>query len=99
MVRQWQQLFHGERYSETHLFADVPDYVKLAESFGALGLRASTEAEVDEVIERALAERRPTVIDFRVDHDEKVYPMVPAGAASSEMLDEQWDNEWTEEGV
>jgi acetolactate synthase-1/2/3 large subunit len=99
MVRQWQQLFHGERYSETHLFADVPDYVKLAESFGALGLRASTEAEVDAVIERALAERRPTVIDFRVDHDEKVYPMVPAGAASSDMLDEQWENEWTEEGV
>jgi acetolactate synthase-1/2/3 large subunit len=99
MVRQWQQLFHDERYSETHLFADVPDYVKLAESFGALGLRASTEAEVDAVIEQALAERRPTVIDFRVDHDEKVYPMVPAGAASSDMLDEQWDNEWTEEGV
>jgi acetolactate synthase-1/2/3 large subunit len=99
MVRQWQQLFHDERYSETHLFADVPDYVKLAESFGALGLRASTEAAVDAVIEQALAERRPTVIDFRVDHDEKVYPMVPAGAASSEMLDEQWDNEWTEEGV
>jgi len=99
MVRQWQQLFHGERYSETLLRNDLPDYVKLAESFGALGLRAETEEEVDRVIQEAVASRRPCVIDFRVDHEEKVYPMVPAGSASSEMIDEPWDNDWVEEGV
>ncbi len=99
MVRQWQELFHGERYSETLLTSEIPDYVKLAEAFGALGLRAETEAEVDQAILTALEARRPTVIDFRVDHEEKVYPMVPAGAASSDMIDEPWDNEWVEEGV
>ena len=99
MVRQWQQLFHGERYSETLLRNDLPDYVKLAESFGALGLRAETEEEVDRVIMEAVESRRPCVIDFRVDHEEKVYPMVPSGSSSSEMIDEPWDNEWVEEGV
>jgi acetolactate synthase-1/2/3 large subunit len=99
MVRQWQELFHGERYSETHLFGTIPDFVKLAESFGALGLRAETEEEVDAVIAEAIAARRPTVIDFHIDREEKVYPMVPAGAASHEMIDEAWDNEWVEEGV
>jgi acetolactate synthase-1/2/3 large subunit len=99
MVRQWQQLFHGERYSETLLRNDLPDYVKLAESFGALGLRAETEEEVDRVILEAVESRRPCVIDFRVDHEEKVYPMVPAGSASSDMIDEPWDNDWVEEGV
>ncbi len=100
MVRQWQELFHDERYSETHLFSTIPDYVKLAEAFGCLGLRAETEAEVDAAIMAAVESGRPTVIDFRVDHHEKVYPMVPAGAASSDMIDgAEWDNEWTEEGV
>lgn len=99
MVRQWQELFHDERYSETHLFSTIPDYVKLAEAFGCLGLRAETEDEVDAVIHEAIKARRPTVIDFRVDHDEKVYPMVPAGASSHEMIDGAWDNEWVEEGV
>ena len=73
--------------------------MKLAESFGALGLRAETEEEVDRVIQEAVASRRPCVIDFRVDHEEKVYPMVPAGSASSDMIDEPWDNDWVEEGV
>ncbi len=99
MVRQWQQLFHDERYSETLLNANLPDYVKLAEAFGALGLRAETEEEVDAVIMQAVESRRPCVIDFRVDHDEKVYPMVPAGGSSAEMIDEPWDNEWVEDGV
>jgi acetolactate synthase-1/2/3 large subunit len=99
MVRQWQELFHGERYSETNLFGTIPDFVLLAEAYGCLALRAETEAEVDAVIAEAIAARRPTVIDFRIDHEEKVYPMVPAGAASHEMIDEVWDNEWVEEGV
>ena len=99
MVRQWQELFHGERYSETNLFGTIPDFVKLAEAYGVLALRAETEAEVDAVVAEAIAARRPTVIDFRVDEEEKVYPMVPAGAASHEMIDEVWENEWVEEGV
>ena len=99
MVRQWQELFHGERYSETNLFGTIPDFVKLAEAYGVLALRAETEAEVDAVVAEAIAARRPTVIDFRIDEEEKVYPMVPSGAASHEMIDEAWDNEWVEEGV
>ena len=99
MVRQWQELFHGERYSETNLFGTIPDFVKLAEAYGVLALRAETEAEVDAVVAEAIAARRPTVIDFRIDHEEKVYPMVPSGAASHEMIDQAWDNEWVEEGV
>jgi acetolactate synthase-1/2/3 large subunit len=99
MVRQWQELFHGERYSETNLFGTIPDFVLLAEAYGCLALRAETEDEVDAVIAEAIAARRPTVIDVRVDEEEKVYPMVPAGAASHEMIDEVWENEWVEEGV
>ena len=99
MVRQWKELFHGERYSETNLFGTIPDFVLLAEAYGCLALRAETEDEVDAVIAEAIAARRPTVIDFRVDEEEKVYPMVPAGAASHEMIDEVWENEWVEEGV
>ena len=99
MVRQWQELFHGERYSETNLFGTIPDFVKLAEAYGVLALRAETEAEVDAVVAEAIAARRPTVIDFRIDEEEKVYPMVPSGAASHEMIDLAWDNEWVEEGV
>ena len=99
MVRQWQELFHGERYSETNLFGTIPDFVLLAEAYGCLALRAETEDEVDAVIAEAIAARRPTVIDFRVDEEEKVYPMVPSGAASHEMIDQAWDNEWVEEGV
>ena len=102
MVRQWQELFHDERYSQTHLNAQIPDYVKLAEAFGAVGFRAENEAEVDVAIQAALASGKPAVIDFRIDHEEKVYPMVPAGAASADMIDATWiedDNSWVEEGV
>jgi acetolactate synthase I/II/III large subunit len=102
MVRQWQELFHGERFSETLLHADLPDYVKLAESFGIAGFRCETIDEVDAAIQGALECGGPVVIDARVDHEEKVYPMVPAGASSAEMLDVEWaedDNAWVEEGV
>jgi acetolactate synthase I/II/III large subunit len=102
MVRQWQELFHDERFSQTHLNAEIPDYVKLAEAFGAVGFRAENEGEVDVAILAALESGRPAVIDFRVDHEEKVYPMVPAGAASADMMDAAWiedDNSWVEEGV
>ncbi len=85
MVRQWQELFYRRRYAYTRL--DVaPDFVKLAEAYGALGLRATRPEEVRPVIERALAHPGPVLMDFRVDPEEGVYPMVPAGAPLTNML-------------
>ena len=86
MVRQWQELFYDERYSQTHL-PQVPDYVKLAEAYGAVGLRATSVDEVDNVIDKAMTvDDRPCVIDFRVDVGEMCFPMVPAGATNDEIL-------------
>jgi acetolactate synthase I/II/III large subunit len=102
MVRQWQELFHEERFSQTELFATIPDYVRLAEAFGCAGFRAEREEEVDAAIRGALECGRTAVIDFRVDHEEKVYPMVPAGKGSADMIDQEWtaeDNLWVEDGV
>jgi len=85
MVRQWQELFYRRRYAYTRL--DVaPDFVKLAEAYGALGLRATRPEEVRPVIERALAHPGPVLMDFQVDPEEGVYPMVPAGAPLTNML-------------
>jgi acetolactate synthase-1/2/3 large subunit len=87
MVRQWQELFYSERYSQVHLSYDVPDYVKLAEAYGAVGLRAEHPAEVDAVIEKAMSiEDRSVVIDFRVDSQEMCFPMVPAGASNDDII-------------
>ena len=86
MVRQWQELFYDNRFSETPL-ADLPDLVKLAEAYGCLGLRARTLEELDPVIDRALAHQGgPCIVDIRVKRDEKVYPMVPAGAPLHDMV-------------
>ncbi|MBI5443808.1 MAG: biosynthetic-type acetolactate synthase large subunit, partial [Deltaproteobacteria bacterium] len=85
MVRQWQELFYQKRYSHTRMeFA--PDFVKLAEAYGALGLRATVPNEVRPVIEKGLAHPGPVIMDFRVDPEEGVYPMVPAGAPLTKML-------------
>jgi acetolactate synthase-1/2/3 large subunit len=87
MVRQWQELFYEERFSEVYLPPDVPDYVRLAEAYGAVGLRAESVDEVDNVIEKSLGiDDRPCVIDFRVDPTEKCFPMVPAGASNDEII-------------
>jgi acetolactate synthase-1/2/3 large subunit len=87
MVRQWQELFYDERYSEVHLPPEVPDYVRLAEAYGAIGLRAGTVDEVDGVIDKALGvDDRPCVIDFRVDPREMCFPMVPAGASNDDII-------------
>ncbi len=85
MVRQWQQLFCDQRYSQT-IFEVVPDFVKLAEAYGAVGLRATKPEEVEPVIREALSTPKPVVMDFVIDRNECVYPMVPAGAALTEML-------------
>jgi acetolactate synthase-1/2/3 large subunit len=87
MVRQWQELFYSERYSQVHLSQDVPDYVKLAEAFGAVGLRAETADDVGPVLDKALSiTDRSVVIDFRVDQGEMVFPMVPAGASNDDII-------------
>jgi acetolactate synthase I/II/III large subunit len=87
MVRQWQELFYNERYSQVYLSSDVPDYVKLAEAYGCVGLRAEHPDEVDAVIEKALSiSDRSVVIDFRVDPLENVFPMVPAGASNDDII-------------
>ena len=88
MVRQWQELFFKERYSHVHLDTDtVPDFVKVAEAYGAVGLRATKPSEVMPVLKEALKVRKqPVFMDFVVDWKEKVFPMVPAGAAIDEMI-------------
>ncbi|HET7481528.1 MAG TPA: acetolactate synthase large subunit [Actinomycetota bacterium] len=86
MVRQWQTLFYDERYSETHL-PPVPDYVKLAEAYGCIGLRAEAPEDVEPVIDKAFGiDDRPCVIDFRVDPDEMCFPIVPAGSSNDDVL-------------
>jgi len=84
MVRQWQELFYKKRYSHTCISA--PDFVKLAESFGALGLRVEQPQEVRPAIEKALETDNTVLIDFRVDPEENVFPMVPAGEAINRMI-------------
>ena len=90
MVRQWQELFHEERYSHTDLSDTNPDFVKLAEAHHCVGLRASTHAEVAAVIEEAWTiNDRPVLMEFQVAKEEMVFPMVPAGAATGEMITER----------
>ena len=87
MVRQWQELFYGERYSQVYLPPDVPDYVRLAEAYGGIGVRATEPDEVDNAIDKALGVTdRPCVLDFRVDPQEKCFPMVPAGASNDDVI-------------
>jgi acetolactate synthase-1/2/3 large subunit len=85
MVRQWQELFYDKRYSST-VMETAPDFVKLAEAYGAVGLRATKKSEVVPVIKKALKTKNVVIMDFTVVREEKVYPMVPAGKATTEML-------------
>ena len=86
MVRQWQTLFYGKRYSHTVL-DDAVDYVKLAEAMGAVGMRAETPEEFSEAFAKALTMNKTVVIDCRIDKDENVYPMVAPGEAISKAFD------------
>jgi acetolactate synthase-1/2/3 large subunit len=85
MVRQWQELLHGGRYSESYSAA-LPDFVKLAEAFGAVGLRATKVSEVDDVIAAMLKTDKAVIADICVDKFENCFPMIPSGAAHNEML-------------
>jgi len=88
MVRQWQTMFLEKRYAETTI-EDSLDYAALAEAFGAVGIRVDDPAEVDAAIERALSEtERPVVLDFRIDKDDKVFPIVPPGASIEDVITE-----------
>jgi acetolactate synthase-1/2/3 large subunit len=85
MVRQWQDLFYEGRYASSYL--DVtPDFVKLADAYGAVGLRASKVSELDEAIREALAVDKPVFLDVPVDQYENCYPMIPAGGCNHEMI-------------
>ncbi len=85
MVRQWQQLFFNRRYSQTCMELPI-DFVKLAEAYGATGLRASTPGEVEDVIRKGLETPGPVIMEFKVSREENVMPMVPAGAGLNEMV-------------
>ena len=87
MVRQWQELFYEERYSEVYLSPDLPDYKMWAEAMGCVGLRVEHPEEVQPAIDKANdIDDRPVVIDFRTDSTEKVYPMVPAGGSNDDII-------------
>lgn len=85
MVRQWQELLHGSRYSESYSDA-LPDFIRLAESFHAKGMRATRLDELDNVIREALAHPGPVVVDLCVAEGENCFPMIPSGAAHNEMI-------------
>ena len=87
MVRQWQQLFYGQRYSQTILDGN-PDFIKIAEGYGAAGIRITKPEDVSSAIRRAIELDKPVVLDFIVKKEENVYPMVPPGGAINKMLDE-----------
>ena len=87
MVRQWQEMFYEERYSEVYLSPEVPDFVKWAEAMGCVGIRVDSPEEVQPAIDKANGiDDRPVVVDFRVAASEKVFPMVPAGATNDDLL-------------
>jgi acetolactate synthase-1/2/3 large subunit len=87
LVRQWQELLYNKRYSHTCI-ENCPDFVKLAEAYGAVGLRATRPEEVEPVLKEAINNGKVTVIDFRIEREENVFPFVPPGSAINQMLEE-----------
>ncbi len=85
MVRQWQGLFYNKNYSGTDM-SHAPDFVKLAQAYGAKGFRASAPDEVEDTIAKGLKTPGPVIMEFIIEKEENVYPMVPAGAALTDML-------------
>lgn len=101
MVRQWQELLHGGRYSESYSDA-LPDFVKLADAFGAKGLRVEKAGDLDDVIAKMLSTPGPVIVDVAVDERENCFPMIPSGAAHNEMLlgpEDQTAKPISEEGM
>jgi acetolactate synthase-1/2/3 large subunit len=89
MVRQWQDMFFAERLSQVHLTHNAPDYAKLAEAYGALGLTVDESDELRPALEEALACGRTAVVDCRVEASEQCFPMIPAGAAAMDVVEYQ----------
>jgi len=85
MVRQWQELLHDKNYSESYSEA-LPDFVKLAEAYGCVGIRASKPSELDEKIKEMLSVDKPVIFDCVVDKEENCYPMIPSGKPHNQML-------------
>jgi acetolactate synthase-1/2/3 large subunit len=101
MVRQWQELLHGGRYSESYSEA-LPDFVKLAEAYGCVGLRAEKVSEVDDVIKQMIDTPKCVIVDMVVDPNENCFPMIPGGHAHNQMLlgpDDEADQQLKEEGM
>jgi acetolactate synthase-1/2/3 large subunit len=87
MVRQWQELFYDKRYSHSSLRrGESPDFVKLAEAYGAIGLRVTKPSEVEPALAKALKAKKPVMIDFIVEQEENVFPMVAPGASLDDMI-------------
>jgi acetolactate synthase-1/2/3 large subunit len=85
MVRQWQELFYGRRYAQSDL-ADNPDFVKVAEAYGAKGIRVTKRSEVVPALQEAFRHRGCVMLDFHVTREENVFPMIPAGQAVDRMI-------------
>ncbi|MGO6904919.1 thiamine pyrophosphate-dependent enzyme, partial [Rhizobium ruizarguesonis] len=85
MIRQWQELLHDERYSHSYS-ESLPDFVKLAEAYGAKGIRAETPAELDQKILEMLSHPGPVIFDCRVEKTENCLPMIPSGKPHNEMI-------------
>jgi len=101
MVRQWQELLHGGRYSESYTAA-LPDFVKLADAFGAVGRRVEDPAELDDAIREMLETDCAFILDVAVDPAENCFPMIPSGAAHNEMLlgpEDEAEKPVSEEGM
>ena len=87
MVRQWQEMFYDNRFSQTHLTHSVPDYAQLAEAFGCAGFTVESEEQLEDALSAAFAAGRTAVVDVRCDPEEKCFPMVPAGAAAVDVIE------------
>ena len=101
MVRQWQELLHGSRYSQSYMDS-LPDFIKLAESFGLVGLRAEKPGELDDKIQEMIETPRPVLLDCLVDQSENCFPMIPSGAAHYQMLlgpEDEAAHDVSEEGM
>ena len=101
MVRQWQELLHGNRLSESYMNS-LPDFVKLAESFGAVGLRAKRPSDLDDMIKEMILVKKPVIFDVWVDQKENCFPMIPSGSTHDQMLlgpDDKVEDSVTEDGM
>tara|TARA_B100000214_G_scaffold120565_1_gene85339 strand:- start:18 stop:527 length:510 start_codon:yes stop_codon:yes gene_type:complete len=101
MVRQWQELLHGNRLSESYMDS-LPDFVKLAESFGAVGLQITKPGDLDGLIKEMIKIKGPVICDVVVDPSENCFPMIPSGSSHNQMLlgpDDKMDGEISEEGM